>query len=116
MGLNRRTLIIVLVAAVGAVLVVPWAIRYLGSSSVIEIVNAEYGIPGRTCSAGDEIKQHVAMACGGFRPRCLVSVGSGWCGDPAPGQLKTLTIDYTCGATRKRASAADFTPLTLSCP
>ena len=92
------------------------AARYLASTSAIEIVHAEYGIPGRTCTAGEEVKKHASQACGGFRPRCLISVSTGWCGDPAPGVVKTLTVDYTCGTTRKRASAVDFTPLVLACP
>jgi hypothetical protein len=46
----------------------------------------------------------------------MVSVSSAWCGDPAPGVVKTLTVDYRCGDTPKRTSAAEFTPLVLSCP
>jgi|SRR4029453_9662530 hypothetical protein len=91
-------------------------VYYLASARAIEIIAAEYGVPGRTCTAGPEIKKHASDACGGFRPRCRISVGSGWCGDPAPGVVKTLTVDYTCGDTRKRGSAADGTGLVLSCP
>jgi hypothetical protein len=93
---NRRTFVIVALALVGGLLLL-WTIRHLASTGFIEVVAAEYGVPG-------------------FRPRCLVSVSTGWCGDPAPGAVKTLTIDYMCGPTRKRASAADYTPLVLSCP
>ena len=115
MKADRRTFIIVTLAFISATLLL-WTIRHLASSQPIDIVAAEYGVPGRTCSAGPEITKHVSDACGGFRPRCLVSVSSGWCGDPAPGAVKTLTVDYTCGETRKRASAADGTGLVLSCP
>jgi hypothetical protein len=111
----RRTLInVALGAAAGMVLL--WTVRHLASSGSIEIVAAEYGVEGRTCTAGAEIKKHVSEACGGFRPRCLVSVSTGWCGDPAVGVVKTLTVDYKCGAILKRASAPDNSGLWLVCP
>jgi hypothetical protein len=112
---SRRTFVIVALAFLGGLLLL-WAVRHLASSGSIEIVEAEYGVPGRTCTAGPEIKQRASEACGGLRPRCLVSVGSGWCGDPAPGAVKTLTVDYMCGATRKRASGTEPAGLVLSCP
>jgi hypothetical protein len=112
---SRRTFLIAALASVAGLLLFA-AFRYVSSSATIEIVDAEYGVPGRTCKAGAEVKRHASEACGGFRPRCLVSVSTGWCGDPAPGAMKTLTVDYTCGATHKRASAVDGTGLVLSCP
>lgn len=112
--MKRRTFVIAALALAGGVLLL-WAVRHLAAND-IEIIHAEYGVPGRTCSAGPDITTHVGSACGGFRPRCLVSVSSGWCGDPAPGVLKTLTVEYMCGSTRKRASAIDHTGLVLSCP
>lgn len=115
MNLHRRTFIVVALAFAGAMLLL-WTIRHLVPGGSIEIVDAEYGVPGRTCNAGPEIRKHASAACGGFRPRCLVSVSTGWCGDPAPGLVKTLTVEYMCGTERKRASAVDNTPLLLSCP
>jgi hypothetical protein len=115
MTAKRRTFVIVALAFAGGLLLL-WTVRYLVSTESIEIVRAEYGVPGRTCTAAAEIRKRVSEACGGFRPRCLLSVSSGWCGDPAPGVLKTLTVDYMCGATRKRASAVEYTGLELSCP
>ena len=115
MRLNRRTFVIVTLAFVGGMLLV-WTVRHLASTGSIEIVEAEYGVPGRTCTAGPDIKKYASAACGGFRPRCLVSVSTGWGGDPAPGVVKTLTVEYMCGATRKRASAAENTGLLLTCP
>jgi hypothetical protein len=111
---SRRTFVIVVLALVGGLLL--WTVRHLASTGFVEIVDAEYGVPGRTCTAGPEIKKHVSAACGGFRPRCLVSVSTGWCGDPAPGAVKTLTVDYMCGPTRKRASGTQTTGLLLTCP
>ncbi len=111
---NRRAFVIIALAAAGGMLLL-WAARQLTSGS-IEIVAAEYGVPGRTCTAGPDVMKSASDACGGFRPRCLVSVSNGWCGDPAPGVLKTLTVDYMCGATRKRASGTETTGLVLSCP
>ena len=114
---SRRTFLIVALAlAAGVPLLLPVILRYFSSSASIEVVAAEYGVTGRTCTAGAEVKQHVSQACGGFRPRCLVSVSDGWCGDPAPDAVKTLTVDYTCGSTRKRAAAAEGSGLELSCP
>jgi hypothetical protein len=113
--LRRRTFVIVALALLGGTLLL-WWVWYVASSDPIEIVRAEYGVPGRTCVAGPEIARHVSDACGGLRPRCLVSVSTGWCGDPAPGELKTLTVDYTCGEKHKRAAASDHTGLELACP
>jgi hypothetical protein len=112
---HRRTVVIVALAFVAGMLLL-WTVRHLESTAVIEIVEAEYGVPGRTCTAGPDIKKSASAACGGFRPRCLVSVSNGWCGDPAPGVVKTLTVEYMCGTTRKRASAAEHTGLVLTCP
>ena len=115
MMLNRRTFVVVALAFVGGMLLL-WAVRHLASTGSIEIVAAEYGVPGRTCTAGAEIRKRVSEACGGFRRRCLLSVSNGLCGDPAPGVVKTLTVEYTCGATRKRASGVEQTGVVLSCP
>jgi hypothetical protein len=93
-----------------------WTARHLTSTGYLEIIEAEYGVPGRTCTAAPDIKKHASEACGGFRPRCLISVSNGWCGDPAPGVVKTLTVDYNCGPTRKRASAPEGAGLVLACP
>ena len=112
---GRRTFLIAALAF-SAGLMLFSVVRYLSVSASLEIIDAEYGVAGRTCKAGAEVKRHASEACGGFRPRCLVSVSTGWCGDPAPGAIKTLTVDYACGATRKRASAVDGTGLILSCP
>jgi hypothetical protein len=113
---NRRTFVIVALAFVGGMLLL-WTVRYLTSTGSIEVVEAEYGVPGRTCTAAADVKKRISEACGGFRPRCLVSVSNGLCGDPAPGVVKTLTVVYMCGAMRKRASAAEYTgALVLSCP
>jgi hypothetical protein len=112
---GRRAFVVIALALFGGLLLL-WAIRYLISSRSIEIVAAEYGVPGRTCTARPEVMRSAGEACGGLRPRCLVSVSTGWCGDPAPGVVKTLTVDYTCGARRKRASGVDGTGVVLSCP
>ena len=114
---SRRTFIIVALAAVAGVLVALMVWQGI-SSSDLEILEAEFGVPGRTCTAGPDRKQLIAQGCSGFRPRCLVTVSSGWCDgrDPSPGALKTLTVDYRCGEKRKRASAIEGTGLELSCP
>jgi hypothetical protein len=111
---KRRTFVIVALGVAAGLLL--WTVRYLESTGSIEIVAAEYGVPGRTCSAGPEIRKHTSESCGGFRPRCLISVSTGWCGDPAPGVVKTLTVDYLCGTTQKRASGTETTGVVLTCP
>ena len=116
MRANRRTFVIVTLAFVGGLLLL-WTLRHFVATGAIEIIEAEYGVPGRTCTAAADVKKRIGEACGGLRPRCLVSVSSGLCGDPAPGVVKTLTVDYMCGATRKRASAPEYAGgLVLSCP
>ena len=112
---NRRTFVLIALTVAGGAALLLWAARHFPGTR-IEIVQAEYGVPGRTCTAAADVMARATEACGGFRPRCLVSVSAGWCGDPAPGAVKTLTVDYTCGTTRKRASAVDGTGLVLSCP
>jgi hypothetical protein len=112
---GRRLFLVVAVLMIGGMLAL-WGVRQFISTGYIEIIQAQYGVPGRTCTADLQIRKHVSDACGGFRPRCLVSVSTGWCGDPAPGVVKTLTVDYACGTTRKRASAVEGTGLVLGCP
>jgi hypothetical protein len=113
---NRRTFVIVALALAAGMLLL-WIVRHLVTTVSIEIVAAEYGVAGRTCTAGPDTLKQASEACGDlFRPRCLVSVSNGWCGDPAPGVVKTLTVEYMCGAARKRASASEGTGLELSCP
>ena len=111
----RRRAVVVGLALVGGMLLLA-VTRPLLSAGAIEIVEAEYGVPGRTCRATPDIMKRASDACGGFRPRCMISVSNGWGGDPAVGVVKTLTVDYRCGSTLKRASAAEFTPLELRCP
>ena len=112
---SRRVFVIVALAVVGGIVLL-WTVRHLASGDGLEIVGAEYGVPGRTCSAGPAVMKQASAACGSYRARCLVSVSSGWCGDPAPGVVKTLTVEYMCGLTRKRASGTEGTGLVLTCP
>jgi hypothetical protein len=91
MRATRRTFVSAALAFVGGMLLL-WTVRHLASTRFIDIVEAEYGVPGRTCTAGPDIKKYVSAACAGFRPRCLVSVSNSWCGDPAAGVVKTLTV------------------------
>ena len=112
---TRRTFAVVALAFVAGALLL-WTVRQFTPDGEIEIVSAEYGVPGRTCTAGPDVMKQAGAACGGYRARCLVSVSRGWCGDPAPGVVKTLTLDYTCGTTRKRASGSDGTGVVLTCP
>ena len=112
---ERRTFVITALVLVAGPLLL-WAVWHFASTGTIEILEAEYGVPGRTCTAGAEVKKRASEGCGGFRPRCLVSVSTGWCGDPAPGVVKTLTVEYTCGGARKRVSAMDGSGVELTCP
>jgi hypothetical protein len=66
-----------MILALAGGLLLFWAVKYLASTGPIEIVEAEYGVSGRTCTAGSDVKKYASAALGGFRPRCLISVSTG---------------------------------------
>jgi hypothetical protein len=57
----------------------------------IRIVEARYGTDRRTCDATRALRR----ACEG-ESDCSLKAGNELCGDPTPGQVKTLYVSYRC--------------------
>jgi hypothetical protein len=57
----------------------------------IRIVEARYGTSRRTCDATRALRR----ACEG-ESDCSLKAGNELCGDPVPGQVKTLYVTYRC--------------------
>lgn len=77
----------------------------------IIVVGAVYGDGRREC----QLTGRMAGMMNG-RVSAKFEVTNALCGDPAPGQRKSLTIDYTCGGAEKRATAYEHRTIVLSCP
>lgn len=77
----------------------------------IIIVRALYGDGRRRC----EYTGPLAGIANG-RVRASIDVTNGLCGDPAPGERKSLVVEYTCGGPMKQADAYEHRTLYLSCP
>jgi hypothetical protein len=58
-----------LLALAGGLLLL-WVVRYLGSTASIEIVEAEYGVPGVDYKCGDTAKRASASDGGGVVLAC----------------------------------------------
>jgi hypothetical protein len=76
----------------------------------ITISIARYGDSSRDCDA----IQYVARRANG-RMSVSVDVTNGMCGDPAPGQRKSLDVTYVCGNRSKTASVYEHRPVYLDC-
>ena len=65
----------------------------------IRIIEARYGTDRRTCDATRAVRR----ACEG-ESDCSLKAGNELCGDPTPGQVKTLYVTYRCqGQGRSRS-------------
>lgn len=76
----------------------------------ITISLARYGDSSRDCDA----TSYVARRANG-RMSVSVDVTNGMCGDPAPGQRKSLDVTYVCGNRSKTASAYEHRSVYLDC-
>ena len=76
----------------------------------ITISLARYGDSSRDCDA----THYVARRANG-RMSVTVDVTNGMCGDPAPGQRKSLDVTYVCGNRSKTASAYEHRSVYLDC-
>ncbi len=78
----------------------------------IAITAASYGPEGgnKRCDA-----THYARKEANGRRTASVAVTNNMCGDPAPGERKSLEITYLCGALAKTASAYEHRSAYLSC-
>jgi hypothetical protein len=57
----------------------------------IRIIEARYGTDRRTCDATRALRRR----CEG-ESDCSIKAGNELCGDPIPGQVKTLYVTYRC--------------------
>ena len=76
----------------------------------ITITGAFYGTAERNCQAG----RQVARLANGKRTYSF-KVTNDICGDPSPGNRKTLEVTYTCGHLLKEASAREHQTIFLDC-
>jgi hypothetical protein len=76
----------------------------------ITISFARYGDSSRDCDA----TSYVARRANG-RMSVSVDVTNGMCGDPSPGQRKSLDVTYICGNRSKTASAYEHRAVYLDC-
>ena len=76
----------------------------------IAVTGAFYGTPEKNCQAG----RQVARLANGKRTYSF-KVTNEICGDPSPGNRKTLEVTYTCGHLQKTASAREHQTVFLDC-
>ncbi len=77
----------------------------------IIVIRAGYGDGRRECMLTGQMAGYM-----NGRMSAQLEVTNTLCGDPAPGQRKSLTLEYTCGGAAKRASAYEHRTLYVSCP
>ena len=81
-----------------------------GPNGPIRIQGAFYGTPSKNCNATHWLARHADG-----RVNASVDVENKICGDPAPGQRKSLEVTYLCGTFPKSASAFEHRTLYLDC-
>lgn len=81
-----------------------------GPNGPIRIQSAFYGTSSKNCNA-----THWLGRRADGRNSVSVEVENRICGDPAPGQRKSLEVSYLCGTFPKAASAYEHRTLFLDC-
>ena len=76
----------------------------------ITISRAVYGTSSKGC---DATRWAARMANG--RATATLDVSNGICGDPAPGDRKSLDVTYVCGSIAKSATAFEHRSVYLDC-
>lgn len=76
----------------------------------IRIVEARYGTDRRSCDATRALRR----ACEG-ESDCGLKAGNELCGDPTPGQVKTLTVTYRCRGRLHTVTRTEGKHLSLDC-
>ncbi len=76
----------------------------------IRIVEARYGTDRRTCDATRALRR----ACEG-ESDCSLKAGNELCGDPTPGQVKTLYVTYRCRGRVRNITRTEGKNLSLDC-
>jgi hypothetical protein len=80
------------------------------STGPISITRAVYGTGSRIC---DGTRWTRSRANG--RQTASLDITNNICGDPAPGERKTLEVTYACGSVPKTASAREHQSIWLDC-
>jgi hypothetical protein len=76
----------------------------------IRVTGAYYGTSSKNCNAG----KYVGSRANGKRSYSF-EVSNSICGDPVPGQRKSLEVTYYCGEIMKTASANEHRTIYLDC-
>lgn len=76
----------------------------------IRVTGAFYGTSSKNCNAG----RYVSGRANGKRTYSF-EVSNTICGDPVPGQRKSLEVTYYCGEVLKTASANEHRTIYLDC-
>ena len=76
----------------------------------ITVSNAYYGTSSKNCNATHWLARRV-----NGKSFASVEVENNICGDPAPGQRKSLEVTYICGTLVKTASANEHRTIYLDC-
>jgi hypothetical protein len=80
------------------------------STGPITITRAVYGAGNKICDATRWTRGHAQG-----RQTASLDVTNNICGDPAPGDRKSLEITYVCGSIPKTASANEHRSVYLDC-
>ena len=80
------------------------------STGPISITRAVYGTGSRICEATRWTRSRA-----NGRQTASLDITNDICGDPAPGDRKTLEVTYVCGSVPKTASAREHQTIYLDC-
>ena len=80
------------------------------STGPISITRAVYGFGSRICEATRWVRSRA-----NGRQTAQLEVSNDICGDPAPGDRKSLEVSYVCGSVPKQASANEHRTVYLDC-
>ncbi len=94
----------------GGVVAVPAPPAPSRSTGPITVSRAVYGNGSRICDA----TRWAARSANG-RMSASLDVTNGICGDPSPGDRKSLDVTYVCGTIAKTASASEHRSVYLDC-
>ena len=81
-----------------------------GPNGPISVASAFYGTSSKNCNATHWLSRRV-----NGKSFASVDVENSICGDPAPGQRKSLEVTYNCGTFPKTASANEHRTIYLDC-
>jgi len=76
----------------------------------VRIISCRFGAAGKYCDAATRL-QHI---CNG-ESSCKAPADGSLCGDPAPGVVKELTVEYSCGGAPVTLRAREGQTLLLRC-